>query len=230
MYCAIVVPYRVRIVIPATEMWGQGEDRPDFVLQNMVGSTIDFIIIKVDRESEFTIASRRLALTARRRYFSRRTVLNSKGAKLDCRVLSVGPRRCLAECYGHDINLTQRELRYSAIPNLREEYHPGQELECVVRRYGPDTETLVISAKETVSNPFKGAAERHPVDSRRQATIPGKYGGGVFCNLPDGTVCMCSYSYQYNDTQFKIGGSAIVSIQRYDMAKKQIYGKIISKW
>ena len=33
MYCAIVVPYRVRIMIPETEMWEEGEERPDYVLQ-----------------------------------------------------------------------------------------------------------------------------------------------------------------------------------------------------
>ena len=35
MYCAIVIPYRVRVVIPASEMWEAGHERPDFVLQNM---------------------------------------------------------------------------------------------------------------------------------------------------------------------------------------------------
>ena len=35
MYCAIVVPYRVRVVIPDTEIWEQEQARPDFVLQNM---------------------------------------------------------------------------------------------------------------------------------------------------------------------------------------------------
>ena len=39
MYCAIVVPYRVRVVIPDTEMWEQEQARPDFVLQNMVASS-----------------------------------------------------------------------------------------------------------------------------------------------------------------------------------------------
>ena len=36
MYCAVVVPYRVRIVIPSSEMWEDGQERPNFVLQNMV--------------------------------------------------------------------------------------------------------------------------------------------------------------------------------------------------
>lgn len=230
MYCAIVVPYRVRIVIPASEMWEQGQEKPDFVFQNMVGAGIDFIITKVDRENGFAIASRRLALRAQRYFFAHRPALCSKGARLKCRVLAVGPRRCLVECYGHDIDLTQRELRYTAIPDLRDEYHPGQELECIMKDYDPERNKLSISVKEIHSNPFEGAEQRHPVGSRRQATIAGKYGGGVFCNLPDGTVCMCNYSYQHADSEFQVGDTVILVVQRYDEEKKQMYGKILTKW
>ena len=137
MYCAVVVPYRVRIVIPASEMWEDGQERPDFVLQNMVGASIDFVVIKVDRESGFAVASRRMAARSQRYFFSHRPALHREGARAKCRVLSVGPRRCLVECYGHDINLTQRDLRYTVIPDLRDAYHPGlhcQELRCRQRR------------------------------------------------------------------------------------------------
>ncbi|MCI8551982.1 MAG: hypothetical protein HFF56_03160 [Lawsonibacter sp.] len=139
MYCAIVVPYRVRVVIPDTEMWEREQARPDFVLQNMVGATIDFI-------------------------------------------------------------------------------------------FDPDKDTLQISVKATQSNPFDGAEQRHPVGSRRYATIAGKYGGGVFCNLPDGTVCMCNYSYQHEDSDFQVGDTVIVLVQRFEEEKRQMYGKIMSKW
>ena len=230
MYCAVVVPYRVRIVIPASEMWEDGQERPDFVLRNMVGAAIDFIIIKVDRECDFAVASRRMAARSQRYYFTHRPALHREGARARCRVLSVGPRRCLVECYGHDINLTQRELRYTAIPDLRNAYHPGEELDCIVKSYDAATEALRISVKETESNPFEGAELRHPVGSRRQAIIAGKYGGGVFCNLPDGTVCMCSYSYQHEDSDFRVGDTVILLVQRYDVEKRQMYGKILSKW
>ena len=230
MYCAIVIPYRVRVVIPATEMWETGHERPDFVLQNMVGATIDFIIIKVDRESGFAIGSRRLAARSQRYFFAHRPALCREGARLKCRVLSVGPRRCLVECYGHDVNMTQRDLRYTAIPDLRNEYRPGQELDCVVKAYDTEKEALRISVKETESNPFEGAEFRHPAGSRRQAVIAGKYGGGVFCNLPDGTVCMCNYSYQYEDSDFLVGDTVILVVQRHERQKRQMYGKILSKW
>lgn len=230
MYCATVIPFRVRILIPSTEMWMQGEERPDYVLRNMSGAVIDFVVTHVDREAGFAIASRRLALRARRYYFSTQPSMNRSGARVKCHVLAVGPRRCLVECGGYDIDLTQREMRYTAIPDLREQYHRGDTLDCIVKEYDRERGKLVISVKETNPNPFDGAELRHPVGSRRQAEIAGKYAGGVFCNLPDGVVVMCSYSFHYDDAAFAIGDKVIVMLQRYDFGKKQIYGKIVAKW
>lgn len=230
MYCATVIPFRVRILIPSTEMWMQGEERPDYVLRNMSGAVIDFVVTHVDREAGFAIASRRLALRTRRYYFSTQPSMNRSGARVKCHVLAVGPRRCLVECGGYDIDLTQREMRYTAIPDLREQYHRGDALDCIVKEYDRERGKLVISVKETNPNPFDGAELRHPVGSRRQAEIAGKYAGGVFCNLPDGVVVMCSYSFHYDDAAFAIGDKVIVMIQRYDFGKKQIYGKIVAKW
>lgn len=230
MYCAIVVPYRVRIMIPETEMWEEGEERPDYVLQNMVGAKIDFIIIKVEREAGFAVGSRRLASRSQRYFFAHREDLHSIGARVKCQLMAVGPRRCLAECYGHDIDLTQREISYTAIPDLRNKYHAGVELDCIVKVYDPEKDELVISVKEIETNPFLGAEQRHPVGCRRLAVISGKYGGGVFCNLPDGVVCMCNYSYQHEDSDFMVGENVMLVVQRYDDEKLQVFGKIMSKW
>ena len=230
MYCAIVVPYRVRIVIPEAEMWEEGDERPDYVLQNMVGAKIDFIIIKVEREAGFAVGSRRLASRSQRYFFAHREDLHSIGARVKCQLMAVGPRRCLAECYGHDIDLTQREISYTAIPDLRNKYHAGVELDCIVKVYDPEKDELVISIKEIETNPFLGAELRHPVGCRRLAVISGKYGGGVFCNLPDGVVCMCNYSYQHEDSDFMVGENVMLVVQRYDDEKLQVFGKIMSKW
>ena len=156
MYCVVVLVYRVPIYIPATEMW-MGEARPDYVLQNMMGSTIDFIITKVDREGGYAIASRRQAARAQRYFFAHRPDLCREGSRVKCRLLAVGPRRCLAECYGHDVDLTQRELSYTAIADLRTQYHPGDELDCIVKGYDAPRRELLISVKETETNPFEGA-------------------------------------------------------------------------
>ena len=90
MYCVVVLVYRVPVYIPATEMW-MGEARPDYVLQNMMGATIDFIITKVDREGGYAIASRRQAARAQRYFFAHRPDLCAEGARVKCRLLAVGP-------------------------------------------------------------------------------------------------------------------------------------------
>lgn len=199
-------------------------------LEAMVGASIDLVIIKVEREAGFAIGSRRLASRSQRYFFAHREDLHRIGSRVKCRMLAVGPRRCLVDCYGHDLDLTQREMRYAAIPDLRDEYHPGMELESVVKVYDSTKDELIISVKETETNPILGAEQRHPVGSRRLAVISGKYGGGVFCNLPDGVVCMCNYSFQHEDSDFMVGENVMLVVQRYNEEKLQMFGKILSKW
>ena len=97
MYCAVVVPFRARILIPETEMWAENEERPAFVLQNMPGAQIDFVITHVDREAGFAIGSRRLALASRRYFFSTQP-LHQPGSRVPfmkdfhCRSSSLGFR------------------------------------------------------------------------------------------------------------------------------------------
>lgn len=227
--CAVVIPFRVRILIPETEMWLQGDERPSYVLRDIPGATVDFVVIHVDREAGFAVASRRLALAARRHYYSNQPYAHQAGWRTECSVLAVGPRRCLVSCFGYDVNLTQRELSYVAVPDLRETYYAGQTLPCIVKKYDKTEDTLTISVKETAPNPYDGASFRHPPHSHRRAVIAGKYGGGVFCNLPDGVTVLCNYSFQYDDAAFHIGDRVMLIIQRYDDDKKQIYGKIVSK-
>ena len=227
--CAVVIPFRVPILIPETELWFRGEERPRNVTRNIGGSTIDFVITKVDREKSFVMASRRLALISRRYYFSTQPQLNRLDSRTECSVLTVGNRRMLVSCHGYDITLTQRELDYTAIPDLKERYRRGQVLDCLVKEYNSRQNHLVISVKETIPNPYDGADFRHPEGCSRQAIISGKYGGGVFCNLTDGVTVMCNYSFQYEDIDFLIGDSVTVVIQRFDSEKKQIFGKIVAR-
>ena len=228
-FCAVVIPFRVPILIPETELWFRGEERPRNVTRNIGGATIDFVITQVDREKKFVVASRRLALASRRYFFSTQPQMNRPGSFLECRVLTVGHRLLLATCHGYDITLTQRDLDYTAIPDLKDQYRRDNVLECVVKEYNSRQNHLVISVKETIPNPFDGAEFRHPLGCSRQGLISGKYGGGVFCNLTDGVTVMCNYSFQYTDSDFLIGDSVTVVIQRYNQEKKQIFGKIVAK-
>ena len=136
----------------------------------------------------------------------------------------------MVECGGRDMTLKQADLTYTATPDLRERYRPGQKLRCVLTEYDPYRQLMNISVKAATVNPFQGAIMRHPVNSRRQATISGKYGGGVFCTLPDDSVCLCRYSAQQRDREFHVGDSVIIVITKHNFERSMIYGRILSKW
>ena len=52
MYCAVIIAYRVKVLIPETEMWMPGEERPAHVLGNMSGTEIDYVILDVDTQKQ----------------------------------------------------------------------------------------------------------------------------------------------------------------------------------
>lgn len=224
----VVIGYRVKILIPETEVWYKADERPGHVMRGLFGAQIGYVITDVDRLGECAVASRRLALGRKRRRY--RAMLPEAGTLVTCAVLAVGPRLCLVECEGFDIALTQRDLSYSVIADMREKYRPGQVLTALLKEPLSAQGAPVISVKEVNPHPFDGAEKRHPVGSRRQAVISGKYGGGVFCNLPDGTTCLCLYSGMHYDTEFNVGDSVLLFITRYDYDRKLVFGKIVSKW
>ena len=226
----IIIDYRVKILIPETEMWLPGAERPSHVLRSMVGGELDYVIMEIDREGGCAIGSRRMAMAAKRHFFSKMRESLYEGQLMKCHVAVTGAKRVTVECNGYDIPLSQRDLSYAAIADLREKYRPGQELDCIYKGYDAENDRLNISVKEAAPNPFDGAEFRHPVGSRRQATISGKYAGGVFCTLPDDTVCLCMYSTLHSDLDFDIGNSVIIVIRQYDHGRRLIYGRILTKW
>jgi len=226
----VIIDHRVKILIPETEMWMPSTERPPHVLRNMVGGKLDYVIMEIDREGECAIGSRRVALAAKRHFFSRTRGSHHEGERIKCRVVVTGAKRCTVECNGYDITLSQRDLSYTAIADLREQFRPGQELDCLYKGLDKDNDSLFISVKEAKTNPFIGAENRHPVGSRRYATISGKYAGGVFCTLPDDTVCLCFYSTQHSDMDFDLGDQVIIVIRQYNYERQLIFGRILSKW
>jgi len=52
----------------------------------------------------------------------------------------------------------------------------------------------------------------------------------VFCTMPDGTTCLCLYTAQHTDRDFRKGDTVILAVVKYDYERSLIYGRILSKW
>lgn len=230
MHCAVMIRYRVKVLIPETEMWLPGQERPSHVLRNMTGAEVGYTILDVDRKGGVAIASRRMAAVSLCRAFDNVRGGHFVGERLPCRVLTVGPNRCLLKCGGRDLTLGYRDMLYASCPDLRERFRPGDQLECILKEYNRRSGAFAVSVKESQPHPFIGVTVRHPLGSRRQATISGKYGGGVFCTMADDTTCLCLYTALHTDRDFQSGDEVLLVVSKYDYEQCLIYGRILSKW
>lgn len=227
--CLVVIGYRVKVLIPEQEIWyDETTKRPPHVLRSMAGAVIDYVITGIDRKGECCTASRRMALEIRRHSFLRLTP--EAGRKITANIIAVGRTHLLCSAGGFDMTLTQRDLSYAMITDLRERYRPGDSYSAIIKTYDAKEKQLQISIKEAEPHPFDGADVRHPVRSRRASVITGKYKGGVFCKLEENLDCLCTYSPDQYDEDFHIGDQVIVAISKFNYTKKLIYGKIVAKW
>lgn len=227
--CLVVISYRVKVLIPEQQVWfDEKTTRPEHVLRSMTGAVIDYVITGIDRESDCCTASRRSAMYVRRKAF---TKLSPKvGKKVSVNVLAVGASHLLANCGGYDMTLSQRDLSYGMLGDLRDKYHPGETLTAVLKEYDEGNQTIRVSVKEAEPHPFDGVEIRYPLNCRRASVISGKYKGGVFCKLEENLDCLCTYSMYQCDEDFDIGDQVIVVITQYDYSRKLVYGKIVAKW
>ena len=227
--CLVVISYRVKVLIPEQQVWfDEKTTRPEHVLRSMTGAVIDYVITGIDRESDCCTASRRSAMYVRRKAFTK--LAPRVGKKVSVNVLAVGASHLLANCGGYDMTLSQRDLSYGMLGDLRDKYHPGETLNAVLKEYDEGNQTIRVSVKEAEPHPFDGVEIRYPLNCRRASVISGKYKGGVFCKLEENLDCLCTYSMYQCDEDFDIGDQVIVVITQYDYPRKLVYGKIVSKW
>lgn len=227
--CLVVISYRVKVLIPEQQVWfDEKTTRPEHVLRSMTGAVIDYVITGIDRESDCCTASRRSAMYVRRKAFTK--LAPRVGKKVSVNVLAVGASHLLANCGGYDMTLSQRDLSYGMLGDLRDKYHPGETLTAVLKEYDEGNQTIRVSVKEAEPHPFDGVEIRYPLNCRRASVISGKYKGGVFCKLEENLDCLCTYSMYQCDEDFDIGDQVIVVITQYDYPRKLVYGKIVSKW
>lgn len=228
MRCLIVIPYRVKIIIPEHEVFIGDRSTEYHMLHSMCGARISYVITHIDREEGFAVASRKLSLEKIRRASIRR--MGKVGDVVDVDVLAVSRNLCTVTYNGYDITVPQRDVSYGRIEDLRAEMLPGDVKKALITEYDVDEKVLRLTLKGATAHPFDGIETRHPLGSTRVAKIVGKYAGGVFCRLYDGvTTILCSYLSMQYDGDFREGDIVEVIINRYNTENKQIYGKILRK-
>ena len=110
-----VILYRIKIIIPETEMFLIPVPEGGYVLHSTCGAKLDFMVTHIDRENNFAIASRKIALEKMQRAANRRKLMDRV---LDTDVVSVGKNVCILNYCGYDVVLHQRDINYAVVSDI----------------------------------------------------------------------------------------------------------------
>ena len=127
----IIISYRIKVIIPETEMFLISVPEGGYVLHSMCGAKLDYVITYVDRENNFAVASRKIALEKMQKASNRR---NISDRIIDADVVSVGRNVCLLNYGGYDVLLRQRDINYTMVSDIREIVHTGEVRKAKVKR------------------------------------------------------------------------------------------------
>lgn len=134
--CLIVIKYRIKIIIPESEVFLEDFNSGYHILHSMCGAQVDYVITYIDREAGFAVASRKLALEKMQAATARQRL--KEGQMIDVKIISVGRNVCTVNYGGYDIMLPQRDVSYSIVPDLRETIHPGEIKKAIIKEYNKD--------------------------------------------------------------------------------------------
>ena len=160
---AIIYYKDYRAVIPISEMminlvqdeahdYGDISLRQNKVLNNMLGSEIDFVIKGLDTKSRSIVASRKDAMLKKRQIFyfdqdsSGQTKIHEDRI-VQARVIAVAEKVVRAEIFGVETSILARDLSFDWLGDARERFQVGEHiLVRILNVDGDSPETLSIHA------------------------------------------------------------------------------------
>ncbi len=186
----VVVAYykEHRIVIPMKEMalnlveqkaYGELDKRQIRIVNSMLDCEIDFAIIALDNEERSVVASRRLAMKAKRKKFYFADIdgkprINVKDT-VQARVIAVGEKAIRLDVFGAECSVTAKDLSWEWLGDARERYTVGERILVVVTSIEPDEETLDVKVTAEV----KSLLKNNLLEKMKEAKIQGSYAGKI---------------------------------------------------
>lgn len=177
-----------RIVIPINEMalkleeqngYGDMRGRQIRIVNSMIGCELDFAIIALDNEERSVVASRRLAMKAKRRKFyfpNEDGVCRIKaGDVLQTRVIAVGEKAIRLDIFGAECSVAAKNLAWDWLGDARERYNVGDRILAVVTEIKRNDETMDVS----VSAEVKSLLKNDLIEKLKECKVQGSYAGKI---------------------------------------------------
>ncbi len=177
----------VDIGVPAFLPYSQIDLRPVKDLDNMIGQTFDFKILKYNRKRNNVVISRRAILEAEREKL-RETMRSSliEGSVITGSITNITDYGVFIDLGGLDGLCHITDLSWGRVSHPSKLFKVGQEVEVKVLKYDKDTDKVSLGVKQLKSDPWSTVEERYPVSSQTVGKVVSITDYGVFAELEEG--------------------------------------------
>lgn len=214
----VIVEYNgFRVVIPLKEMMliltnsPAGQDRVHLIqrqnklLNNMLGSEIDFVVKGIEAKTRSIVASRREAMLRKRQLFFFETTADGTpriypGRIVQARVVAVAEKAIRVEVFGVECSIPARDLAWDWIGDAHDRFAVGDQILVKVLEVGgtsPEDLTVRADAKSVTENTSRETLRKCRVQSKYIGKVTDVHRGVVDIRLSNGVNAVAHSCYDY---------------------------------
>ena len=179
----LIVNIGVDSFLPASQI----DIQPPKNLDQYVGQTYDFKVIKINTERRNIVVSRRELIEEQRR--EKRRKLLSEIQNGDIRrgtVKNITDYGAFIDLDGLDGLLHITDMSWGRISHPSEMLKVGEEVDVMIIEVDRDRERVSLGLKQTTNNPWEGIENRYPVGARVAGKVVNLVPYGAFVELEEG--------------------------------------------
>ncbi len=177
----------VDIGIPAFLPGSQVDIRPIRDLDQFVGQTIDFNVIKYDRKRNNVVLSRRAILEKHRDEEKRVTLENiQEGNVVEGIIKNITDYGIFIDLGGIDGLLHITDISWGRISRPADTFSKGQRIMVKVMSFDREKERVALGLKQLTENPWETIHEKYPVGSVMEGKVVNLTDYGAFIELEPG--------------------------------------------
>lgn len=223
-----------KVIIPANEVidYEEADERASItaLISKRLGAEIDYIVKGIDEPNDMAVASRKEAMTIKRRihYFSDDGL--KKGDLAEARIVSTIWNGIFVEVFGVEVFIPIEELSYQRRVDATQIFRTGERtlvkiLELEKSEDDTFNVSVILSVRQTTDDTLLQALDRYNVDDRYFGTVTMITPAGIFVSLEDGLIsCLCSFPARGRP---HINANVTVKIRGISKEEKRIWGSII---
>lgn len=177
----------VDIGVPAFLPYSQIDLRPVKDLDNLIGQTFDFKILKFNRKRNNVVISRRAILEEDRKKQREEMRANlQEDAILKGTITNITDYGIFIDLGGLDGLCHITDLSWGRVSHPSKLFQVGEEVEVKVLKYDRETDKVSLGVKQLKPDPWSTVEERFPVGSKVTGKVVSVTDYGVFAELEEG--------------------------------------------